>query len=236
MILEALASLTSRAAPGARGAGLVHGQAAMIGRWLRHRAVWRTHLENCRAFIRKEADACAGRDCAVVLGSGPLFDVPLAELSRRFQRVVLVDAVQPLHALLAARRLGNVEPRLFDLVEVGNGAARYRSWRSLVPSPDFVVASMLLSQLPLRAGVEPTRAGAIVAAALADLDGACIVTETARVHRDAGGAITAREDPLFGISRPHAERRWTWPMAPIGEVAPGVSIDLEVAAFRHRTG
>lgn len=234
MIVEAVASLTSRAAPGARRAGLVYGQAAMIGRWLRHRVAWRPHLENCRRFIHESAEHCAGSELAVVLGSGPLFDVPLAELSQRFRRVVLVDAVQPLHARLVARRHGNVETRLFDLVEVGNGGARYRSWRSLVPSPDFIVASMLLSQLPLREGVEPARAGAIVAAARADLEGACIITETARVHRDAGGAITAREDPLFGLSRPAAERRWRWPMAPLGEIDPDVAIELEVAAFRGR--
>lgn len=207
----------------------------MIGCWLRHRAAWRAHLKNCRAFILAEAESFAARDCAVVLGSGPLFDVPLADLSRRFRRVVLVDAVQPLHVRIAARRLGNVETRLFDLVEVANGGARYRSWRADVPRPDFVAASMLLSQLPLRAGVELARVGAIITAAFADLGGACIITETARVHRDAGGAITAREDPLFGLSRTAAERRWSWPIAPLGEVAPGVAIELEVAAFRHLT-
>ncbi len=235
MILEALAHATARAAPGSMRDGLVHGQAAILGRWLRHRAAWRPHLENCRRFIRQSAERVASRDLVVVLGSGPLLDIPLTALATGFARVVLIDAVQPLHARLLARRLGNVEARCFTLVEPGDEGPRYRSWRDLVPAPDLVVASMLLSQLPLRDDVDAADGGTIVADALADLlagpGTACVISETARVHRDRGGAVIERADPLLGVALQSIDARWTWPMAPLGELSPDRSIELEVAAF-----
>lgn len=235
MIVEALAALTSRAAPQARRDGLVYGQAAMIGRWLRHRAAWRAHLENCRRFILESAESCAGRDLAVVLGSGPLLDIPLTALAQLFARVVLIDAVQPLHARLIAARLGKVEARCAMLVEAGDQAPRYRSWRGLAPAPDFVVASMLLSQLPMRDDVDAQTGRAIIADALADLlagpGAACVISETARVHRDRIGTVSQRVDPLLGVVLPSLDARWTWPMAPLGELAPDQSVELEIAAF-----
>lgn len=235
MILEALAYLTARAAPGARREGLVHGQAAIIGRWLRHRAAWRPHLTNCRRFILESAGRCERHALAVVLGSGALLDIPLTALAARFARVVLIDGVQPLHARLLARRLGNVEARCALLVEAGDPAPRYRSWRGLVSAPDFVVASMLLSQLPLRDDVDPGTGSAIVADALADLvagpGSACVISETARVHRARSGAVLEGADPLHGVTLPDADASWTWSMAPLGELAPDQSIELDVAAF-----
>jgi hypothetical protein len=234
VIIEALASATARAAPGARREGLVHGQAAIIGRWLRHRAAWRGHLENCRRFILASAERCAGRSCAVVLGSGPLLDVPLTALAARFRRVVLIDAVQPLHARLLAARLGNVEPRCAMLVEQAAAGPRYRSWRDSAPSPDLVVASMLLSQLPLRDDADEAARHAIVADALEDLAAgtgtACVISETSRLHRDRTGAVVARADPLHGVALPAAGARWTWTMAPPGELLPDRSVELDVVA------
>ncbi|MBM3525828.1 MAG: hypothetical protein FJX57_22995 [Alphaproteobacteria bacterium] len=236
MILEALASLTALAAPGARRAGLVHGQAAFIGRYLRHRHAWRPHLEACRRVILDAAQRSERRDFVVVLGSGPLFDVPLAALARGFRRVALIDAVHPVHARLQAAGLGNVSIIAASLVETSGSPPRYRSWRSFLPSPDLVIASMVLSQLPLLA-VPSAPAGddwraAIIAQALSEITSgpgaACLVTETRRYHRASDGSVVAA-DPLFGIAPPRAHETWRWPMAPAGEAGPE-TVELDVAA------
>lgn len=241
MLVEALVHATTRAAPGARAAGLVYEQAALVGRWLRHRHAWRPHLENCRRAIRDAADMTARRDCAVVLGSGPLLDIPLAFLSRRFARVVLVDAAQPLHARLHARRFRNVDARAESLVDLEGGARRYRPWRGRLPAPDLVVASMLLSQLPLlRAGGDAAGAeagGALIRAAvdeiLAGPGAVCLVTETRRRHRAVDGRVLAEEDPLLGVVPPAPTSTWRWDLAPAGEAGPA-AVELDVAASLRR--
>lgn len=238
MIVEALAHLTTRAAAGARETGLVYEQAALIGRFLRLRKTWRPHLANCRRVILAAADGLPRRGTAVVLGSGPLLDIPLSALAARFDRIVLIDAAHPLHARLIARRLGNVACMAASLVTLDSPAPRYRSWRPLVPGADLVIASMLVSQLPLLRRQEtlpgtPWRA-ALVADALADIAGGdaatCVITETRRLRRDRSGAILAAEDPLFGVAPPPAAETWRWSMAPVGELAPDHAVELEVAA------
>jgi len=52
---------------------------------------WRAHAERNRAFIEQAASGCTQKELAVVLGAGQAFDLPLLELSRAFERLVLVD-------------------------------------------------------------------------------------------------------------------------------------------------
>jgi hypothetical protein len=52
---------------------------------------WRAHTERCRSFIDAAGDRPERKRCAVVLGVGHAFDVPLAALAQRFERLVLVD-------------------------------------------------------------------------------------------------------------------------------------------------
>lgn len=241
MILEAMTWATQRAAHHARASGIAAEQAAIVARYLRHRRQWRPHLARCRRFVATMVDRVEGRGRAVVLGSGALLDIPLVALSRHFAEVVLVDAVQPLHARLLARGLGNVVVRTMSLVALGERPPVYRGWRDVIPRAELVVSSMLLSQLP------PPRATApgeewrknMVAAALDDLacgeGAACLVTETARRVFAPGGRLRV-EDPLHGVVPPPALERWRWEMAPMGEHADGTRVELDVAASFRRAG
>lgn len=56
-----------------------------------NRQGWWAHAERNRAFIEKAISACERRELAVVIGAGQAFDLPLLELARTFQRLVLVD-------------------------------------------------------------------------------------------------------------------------------------------------
>ena len=102
---------------------------------------------------------CKQRRKAVVLGSGPLLDVPLAELSAGFTEVVLVDIVQPLGDRWR-RRFANVQTVTADVTGVAEevyrvakdpSAALPRAEPSLFcndPDVDLVASVNLLSQLP----------------------------------------------------------------------------------------
>jgi hypothetical protein len=235
MILEALFRATQRAGSYARASGVAAEQAAIVGRFLRCRGAWRPHLERCRAFVRAAAEETPRSERVVVLGSGPLLDIPLAALARRFREVVLVDAAQPLHARLLAWRLGNVAAYPLSMVVVEGDRPVYRSWRHATGTADLVVASMLLSQLPPPRAPDAGAAWSrdLVAAALADLqagnEAVCLITETAR-RIERPGAPARIEDPLYGVSPPQACATWEWQLAPPGERADGKRIVLGIAA------
>jgi hypothetical protein len=56
-----------------------------------NREGWWAHSTRNRAFIREAVERCSRRGVAVVLGAGQPFDLPLRELARAFDRLVLVD-------------------------------------------------------------------------------------------------------------------------------------------------
>jgi hypothetical protein len=56
-----------------------------------NRKGWWAHAQRNRAFIEQAASGCQRRELAVVLGAGQAFDLPLPELARSFERLVLVD-------------------------------------------------------------------------------------------------------------------------------------------------
>jgi len=56
-----------------------------------NREGWWSHAQKNRAFIEEAARQTPGRGLAVVLGAGHAFDLPLLELAKAFERLVLVD-------------------------------------------------------------------------------------------------------------------------------------------------
>lgn len=241
MILEALVRVSQRTGSYGRASGVAAEQAAIVGRYFRCRGAWRPHLERCRAFVRAAAEDTPGRGRAVVLGSGPLLDIPLGALARCFREVVLVDAAQPLHARLLAWKYGNVVALAQSLVAVEGDQLVYRSWRHAIGSADIVIVSMLLSQLPppRAPGKGAARSRDLVAAALADLQAGdetiCLISETIR-HIERPGMPPRIEDPLHGVPMPPTCAAWEWQLAPPGERADGTQILLGIAACLRPAG
>jgi hypothetical protein len=63
-----------------------------IGRAQReNREGWRSHALKNRAFIEEVVRQTQGRGLAVILGAGHAFDLPLVELAKSFEKLVLVD-------------------------------------------------------------------------------------------------------------------------------------------------
>jgi hypothetical protein len=56
-----------------------------------NREGWWAHAQRNRSYIDEAAGRTAGRQLAVVLGAGAAFDLPLVDLARKFERLVLVD-------------------------------------------------------------------------------------------------------------------------------------------------
>jgi hypothetical protein len=86
-----------------------------------NREDWWAHAKRNRAFIEEAVNGCAQRELAVVLGAGQAFDLPLPELARAFERLVLVDIDGPaLEATISSTikdpgLRARVEARVLDL-------------------------------------------------------------------------------------------------------------------------
>jgi hypothetical protein len=211
----------------------------LMSRGRRCRSAWAPHLAAARAAILDACEDLPQRRVAVVLGSGLLQDVPLAELAARFAQVHLVDAVHLWPARLRARAYPNVRLVTADL-----------ALRPDRPEPlaalcgdeavDFVVSANLLSQLPIlpldRAGFVPPDLGSrIVRAHLDGLAGlrarVCLVTDVEQVEEDRSAGVTGRLDLLHGVRLGQPDRRWSWDLAPFGEAARHRRLIHRVEAF-----
>lgn len=238
-----------------RQMGYVRELKALRARRNRCRDAWQSHLERTRALVLEAAAKCERHRSALVVGSGLLFDVPLTELSRRFDNVVLVDIVHPWPAHLQVGRLANVRLVPLDVtgvVERCHALARQRSRASLPQRPvdcflgerfDLVVSLNVLSQLPVVPnGYLSRRIRSLTDAQIREFSRAlvtnhldwlcsfpgiaCLVTDIERLHYDDCGAVH-RERSLWGVELPEGGRTWLWDLAP----RPEMYFHLDV---RHR--
>ena len=238
-----------------RQMGYVRELGALRARRNRCRGAWHPHLENTRALMLEAAARCERRRSALIVGSGLLFDVPLEELSRQFDRVVLVDVVHlcPVHR--RAGRLSNVRLIPCDVtgvIEHCHALARRRSRAPLPRRPaecllgepfDLVVSLNVLSQLPVVPnGYMSRRIRSLTDAQIGEFSRAlvtnhldwlcsfpgtaCLVTDIERLCYDECG-LASREGSLWGVELPEGGREWLWDLAP----RPEMYFHLDV---RHR--
>ena len=238
-----------------RKMGYVRELRALRARHRRCRADWQPHLDHTRAVLLESAAQCVQRRSALIVGSGLLFDVPLEELSRQFERVVLVDIAHLWSVHRRAIRLANVHLTPLDVtgvVERCHAMARERSDGPLPQRPvdcfagehfDLVASLNVLSQLPVVPNGYLSRHLRLVTDArirefsralvthhldwLCSFQGiACLVTDLERMHVDDCRTVSA-ERSLWGIQLPDGGRTWLWDLAP----RPEMYIDVDV---RHR--
>ncbi len=145
-----------------------------------NRQGWWEHARRHKAFILDAAARVEQPRLAVVLGAGKAYDLPLEELARRFERVVLVDidaqamAASSAAAVRDAKLRARLELRPMDVTGVAGRLARGIEQAMASPSPedsleqlcrsyrldspprlvgeraDLLVSGMVLSQLGLQ--------------------------------------------------------------------------------------
>lgn len=193
---------------------------AAIRYWARGRRqarAWAPHLAQARSLIDTTIDDTATRRTVMVLGSGPLFDLPLESLARTFERVILVDRA---HLSVIDERLGrydNVERRWHDLSTHTNPDALGLLART--PGLDWVISTSLVGEMAREAPQDRRREVVdqhLDALAALPCPATLIVDLDYRVF-NRHGVLLDNGDLLFGREVPRTGLRWKWEVAPFGE-------------------
>ncbi len=246
MLAECIAWLATPAPRHLRQMGYPREQIALCAREKRCRKAWAGHIRACRQAAAAAAD-CPGKAKVAILGSGYLFDLPLAELAELFAEVVLVDILHPAVARRRAKAFSNVSVVEEDLS--GIAAALYRHVACGTPGPlpapapsqttvsswrdaGFFLSLNVLSQLPVLPAAYAEKSGLFDDRAIAGFRQSIIRHHLALLaglagrvclisetgRQITGGGTTVREDPLFGIGIAAAE--WLETAAWVWDIAP----------------
>lgn len=243
MLREWVESLLTPTPAHGRTLGYLHEIIAIGARHRRCRDAWAAHLANSRRTVIEAIGRARGRRTVLVLGSGRLLDVPLAELAAAFARVVLADAVHPLAARWQARRHGNVELMPADVT----GALEALRHGDVFPVPkpfaplrapevDLVISLNLLSQVGVLPEEWLRRRGPAMAARAAELGAVltrahlddlanapapvCLISDVEWQHVDKRGQVVERGSTIFDVPPPPAAAEWLWDIAPAPEAHP----------------
>lgn len=133
-------------------------------RYRRCKNGWDPHLDHSRSFILDTMRECPISRKVIVLGSGLLLDVPIAELSGLFREVILVDILHMPEVTEYLKGWPNVRTVQCDVTGIVESIARLRTATSIdlrsLPEPaclipefdettDLVISLNLLSQIHL---------------------------------------------------------------------------------------
>ncbi|MBP1850476.1 hypothetical protein [Rhizobium halophytocola] len=244
MILEALNYAATWPLTGPDSRRAIRASVNLCARAGRCARDWADHEEKTKTAILQAAARCRQKRTAVVLGSGLLRDVPIVELARLFDTVVLVDLVHlaSVRAWLMLKRLRHVRLIERDLsgyaaLTTGDTPEPLGFLRQ-VPYLDLVVSANLLSQIATGtkrrleadpAGGQPdTVIPALVAAhldALAAVPAStCLVTDIGYRVVDRGGKMHEEVDLMRGAILPPERAEWDWPVVPFGEESPDYQV------------
>lgn len=194
-----------------------------IGLWARGQRqfrAWTPHINKTLAVLDTTIDDIASRRTVAVLGSGPLFDVPLESLARTFERVLLVDLSHLSTTDRRLRRYANVERVWRDLAPAGDAIPL--AFLSKIADLDWVISVNLLSQIgEFAADGEERRTIDTHLDSLSALQvPVTLVTDVDYRVFDRAGTLIEDVDLMRGHVLPPPESRWLWEVAPLGEEAP----------------
>lgn len=237
MILEAIQYAATALVTPREFRPFIRSSLGLWGRAGRCAKAWAAHEEHCHAFIHETIAPMKQKRTAVVLGSGLLRDVPIVELSRQFDTVVLVDLVHlaSVRAWIKAKRLSNVRLISRDLSGLPDVLAgrdpEPLSFLRQVPYLDLVVSANIISQIGVGCRRVLERSGhgdpdAVLSRLIeAHLNGlaalpcrTALLTDVVYEVRDRQGKVIEADDLLCGVQAPSFIRSWDWPVAPFGEL------------------
>ncbi|WP_299380718.1 hypothetical protein [uncultured Kiloniella sp.] len=248
MLIEALNFLSARCEGKFKRFGYLHEAIAIDARFRRCKSAWKSHLENTKSEILSAIDKTSKHAKVVVLGAGAGYDIPLDELERQFDRVVLVDVVFLRSIRKKAEKSSKITlveadlTGLVDSLEYLGSDFDVKEIQSKPPvdllgGADLVISCNILSQLPIciqnwliKSGVDEDDG---------DLQKCCrkIITDHLKWLENSDSSVLLvtdlerrvepvkvmeegeiRDNALYGLKFNKLAANWIWDIAPSPEV------------------
>lgn len=246
MIRELISYIVSRAAPGARAAGLVTECVAITARHRRNSVAWAPHLERCKRHIVDALKVADPNKPVLVLGAGPCLDLPIEALAAHPAGAVLVDAVSlPSTKKLIAKyaKLSFILSDVMGLLAAGDTIADIPELAPInTAGYGLIISANILSQLPLAfvsvppesadektvmhkiqaAHVAVLKASDVPSLILSDYSAEILVANVKNAYNTLDSVIDTTE----------TIDSWTWSVAPLGELGTQKELRLKVGVWR----
>lgn len=209
----------------AKESGYLYEAIAFESRARRNKHHWKPHWEFCQQqvqyFIEKHPEAKS----IAIFGSGCLFEIPKNFLTKKMEKIILIDQVFPRSVRTWAKKFkGQVEIQERDL---------NRNFPEALQC-DLILSANLLSQLTLvqKTPLEKATIEQKHFANLVDLRKPVLLwTDVERIYSDAkSGDNLEQEKTVFG-PLPPAANEWIWNIAPAPEFDSKINVTLRMKNF-----
>jgi hypothetical protein len=228
---------------------------SLIEREKRCSKAWLPHRTQCKQFILNQTLELKDFENVLILGSGPLHEIPIEELSKKFKKVILVDIVHLKSTKKSIAHLSNIEFVEHDITEC-EAELLSGNFTSIEPKTfletkfSLILSVNIMSQLPihienyiennLRSHFNKnTLALYLENLSLYHLEylkkfnsPALIITDVETIYYDTSGNVFQTDINYSHLSLPKKSDEWIWNVAPIPEFRKDVGIRMKVAAFK----
>lgn len=253
MISELIQYFFERTSGHARKFGHLKESIAILSRQKRNQNAWSSHQSNCKNEIISFCNSLTNHDSILILGSGPLHEIPLTFLQQNFKKVSLVDIVHLTKIRKHVKQYPNIELIEHDISEIEQFLIKGKlinkiPLRFINENYSGVISANLMSQIPhnLKKYIdknkfhldENTIEEFCKNAYIHHFDylknfscPALIITDIETNLIDTNNQVIESDSPTAVKILPKAQREWIWNIAPKGEIDRELSLQMKVASI-----
>jgi hypothetical protein len=228
---------------------------SLLSRERRCQKTWGPHRAQCKNFISTHLNMALNFDSILVLGSGPLHEIPIEILTKKFKRVVLVDIVHLKSTRKALAHLTNIEFIEHDLTEIEAIIGQQKKLKNCVPQKfldmnwGLILSVNVMSQLPLHLGsyikkrLKNKFPSAEIESFLQNITRdhlqylqsfsapVVLITDVETDYYDKSEKIIQKDLNYSHLHLPEPKEQWMWNVAPIPEFRKDIGMKMLVRGF-----
>lgn len=230
---------------------------SLLAREKRCKKSWGPHRAQCKNFITIHLPHAHHFDSVLVLGPGPLHEIPIEVLAKRFKKVVLVDIVHLKSTKKSLTHFSNIEFVEHDLTEIEAVLKKEKKLVNHVPTKfmdtswGLVLSINVMSQLPLhlesyiKKRLKNKFTELELESFLQDItknhlaylrafkSPVILITDVETSYFDKSDKLIQKDlnYPHLHLQLPNALEEWVWNVAPIPEFQKDISMKMLVRGF-----
>lgn len=255
MIRELLSYFTTSATDEAKAFGHLYESISLIEREKRCSHYWLPHRTKCKNTILKIQTKLTDHKKVLVLGSGPLHEFPIEEMSAIFNQIDLVDVVHLKKIKNQYKHLKNVHFIEKDITELESIILKEKKIHNHTPTQfqninyDLVISANLMSQLAihLRNFLEKKSSPKLSEQQLDQFANqvsmdhfqyltnfkcpVLLITDTETQFIGINDELLDTDRPFINFPLPQSLDEWWWNVAPRPEYSKDYSVRMKVSVF-----